>query len=103
MAEYKSLPLVKQSVLRQVGYLKNQCDLSVMVRLEHYSDDESFDLVVLIFAPDGALISDEVTHIFNSCEKIEAIAEGKALLRKVKSWFRNVSVNVNGQLVQQEF
>jgi len=103
MTTYKELPLVKQSVLRQVAYLQSQCELNVMVRLEHYSDDDNFDLVVLVFAKDGSLISDEVTHTFETDEKEEAIKEGNKLLETVMTWCENCNITVNRNLVMQEF
>lgn len=103
LAEYKELSLVKQSLLRQVDYLKDQTHLNAMVRLEHYSDDDNYDLVVLLFANDGALISDEVTHTFDTCQKEEAITMGKSLLRTVKTWLRNMDITVTNNLIEEEF
>jgi hypothetical protein len=103
MTTYKELSKVKQSLLTQVSYLQNQVDMNVMVRLEHYSDGDNFDLVVLVFAKDGALISDEVTHTFETNEKEEAIKEGNSLLEVVMEWCENFNVTISRNLVMEEF
>lgn len=102
MSEYKELSLAKKSLVNRVSYLQDKTTLNVMVRLEHYSCDDNYDLVILVLENGGILIHDEVTHTFETNEKEEAIKEGNSMLRKVKSWLSNMNVTINNELVLEE-
>lgn len=102
MTEYRELSQAKQSLVNRVKYLQDKTVLNVMVRLEHYSSDDNFDLVILVLEDNGLLIHDEVTHTFETDEKEEAIKEGNSMLRKVKSWLSNMNVTIANELVQEE-